>query len=42
MAHLSPQERESVWTEVEGSVRSFETSGGFEVPGECLVAAATK
>jgi SAM-dependent methyltransferase len=42
MAHLSPQERESVWAEVEGSMRSFETSGHFEVPGECLVAAATK
>jgi SAM-dependent methyltransferase len=42
MAHLSPQERESVWNEVEGAMRSFESSGGFEVPGECLVGAATK
>lgn len=42
MAHLSPQERESVWNEVEGSMRSFESPGGFEVPGECLVGAATK
>ncbi len=42
MAHLLPQERESVWNEVEGSMRSFESSGGFEVPGECLVGAATK
>ena len=42
MAHLSPQERESVWSEVEGSMRSFESPGGFEVPGECLVGAATK
>jgi SAM-dependent methyltransferase len=42
MAHLPPRERESVWNEVEGSMRSFESSGGFEVPGECLVAAATK
>ena len=42
MAHLSPQERESVWNEVEGSMRSFESSGGLEVPGECLVGAATK
>ena len=42
MAHLSPEERESVWNEVEGSMRSFESSGGFEVPGECLVGAATK
>jgi hypothetical protein len=24
MAHLSPEERESVWNEVEGSMRSFE------------------
>ena len=42
MAHLSPQERESVWNEVEGSMRSFESPAGFEVPGECLVGAATK
>jgi hypothetical protein len=42
MARLSPQERESVWNEVEGSMRSFESPGGFEVPGECLVGAATK
>jgi ubiquinone/menaquinone biosynthesis C-methylase UbiE len=42
MAHLSPQESESVWNEVEDSMRSFESSGGFEVPGECLVGAATK
>lgn len=42
MAHLSPQDRESVWNEVAASMRSFESSGGFEVPGECLVGAATK
>ncbi len=42
MAHLSPQERESVWNEVEVSMRSFESPGGFEAPGECLVGAATK
>jgi ubiquinone/menaquinone biosynthesis C-methylase UbiE len=42
MAHLPPQERESVWNEVEDSMRSFESPGGFEVPGECLVGAATK
>jgi SAM-dependent methyltransferase len=42
MAHLPPEERESVWNEVEGSMRSFESPGGFEVPGECLVGAATK
>ena len=42
MAHLSPQERESAWNEVEASMRSFESPGWFEVPGECLVGAATK
>jgi ubiquinone/menaquinone biosynthesis C-methylase UbiE len=42
MAHLPSQERESAWNEIEGSLRSFERPGGFEVPGECLVAAATK
>jgi SAM-dependent methyltransferase len=42
MAHLPPQERESVWNEVETSMRSFESSAGFEVPGECLIGAATK
>jgi len=42
MAHLSPHERESVWNEVEGSMRGFESRDGFEVPGECLVGAATK
>ena len=42
MAHLPPQEHESVWNEVEDSMRSFESPGGFEVPGECLVGAATK
>ena len=42
MADLPPQERESVWNEVEDSMRSFESPGGFEVPGECLVGAATK
>ena len=33
---------EYVWNEVEDSMRSFESSGRFEVPGECLVGAATK
>lgn len=42
MAHLPARERESVWSEIEGSMRSFESPGGFEVPGECLVGAATK
>jgi len=42
MANLSSQERESVWNEVQGSMRGFESPAGFEVPGECLVGAATK
>jgi SAM-dependent methyltransferase len=42
MAHLPTQEHESVWNEVESSLRSFESPGGFEAPGECLVVAATK
>lgn len=42
MAHLSSQECESVWNEIEVAMRSFESSGGFEAPGECLVGAATK
>ena len=42
MAHLPKQERESVWNEVEDSMRNYESPDGFEVPGECLVGAATK
>lgn len=42
MAHLPPEERDSVWNEVAGALRSFESPAGFEAPGECLVAAATK
>lgn len=42
MAHLPPQERESVWDEVEGAMRNFESADGFEVPGECLVGTAAK
>jgi len=42
MAQLPPPDRESVWNEVEGVMRRFESPGGFEVPGECLVGAATK
>jgi len=42
MAQLPPQERESVWNEIEVSMRSFESPGGFEEPGECLLGAATK
>ncbi len=42
MAHLSPRERDSAWNEVEAAMRSFESPGGFEVPGECLVGAGAK
>ncbi|MBK7644256.1 MAG: methyltransferase domain-containing protein [Planctomycetes bacterium] len=42
MAHLPHQERVSAWNEVESSMRGFESPAGFEAPGECLVAAATK
>ena len=42
MAQLPDQERESVWNEVQASMRSFESIDGFEVPGECFVVAATK
>jgi SAM-dependent methyltransferase len=42
MAHLSPRERDSVWDEVESTMRSFELPDGFEVPGECLVGAALR
>ena len=42
MANLPPEERDSVWNEVEVSMRRFESPGGFEAPGECLAGAATK
>ncbi|NDP64001.1 class I SAM-dependent methyltransferase [Polaromonas sp.] len=42
MAKLPPAERNSVWNEVESSMRNFESPDGFEVPGECLIGAATK
>lgn len=42
LARLSPPERASAWREVEETLRRFESPDGFEVPGECLVAAATK
>jgi ubiquinone/menaquinone biosynthesis C-methylase UbiE len=42
MGRLPPEERESVWNEVEASLRRFESPVGFEAPGECLVVAATK
>jgi SAM-dependent methyltransferase len=42
MAHLPPEERDSVWNEVEGAMRSFESDERFEAPGECLVGAASR
>ncbi len=42
MAHLPPEECESVWNEVEGVMRRFESDEGFEAPGECLVGAASR
>lgn len=42
MAHLPLPEREAVWNDVEAAMRNFESAGGFEVPGECIVGAATK
>jgi SAM-dependent methyltransferase len=42
MTDLPPAARESVWSEVEDALRGFESADGFEVPGECLVGAATK
>lgn len=42
MSQLSPEERESAWDEVEIAMRDFESHGRFDVPGECLVGAATK
>ncbi|MBS0341211.1 MAG: methyltransferase domain-containing protein [Proteobacteria bacterium] len=42
MAQLPAQERESVWDEVEGAMRSYESAQGFVVPGECLVGVAEK
>lgn len=42
MAQLPPEERESVWNEVESALRSFESPVGFEAPGECLVVTAAK
>lgn len=42
MAHLPGPEREAAWDEIEAALRCFESPSGFEVPGECLVGAATK
>ncbi len=42
MAQLPATERDAVWNEIEKAMRSFESPDGFEVPGECLIGAATK
>lgn len=42
LASLSQHERELAWQEVEEAMRGFESSAGFEAPGECIVGAATK
>ena len=42
MSHLSPQDRESAWNEVEDAMRRVESAGGFEAPGECLVGVAER
>lgn len=42
IAKLPAEEREAAWDEVEITMRRFESTGGFEAPGECLVTAATK
>jgi SAM-dependent methyltransferase len=42
MTKLPEGERQSVWDEIEASMREYETPAGFDVPGECLVAAATR
>ena len=42
MARLSERERASAWDDVAAALRGFESAAGFEVPGECLVAAAVK
>ncbi|ADU68842.1 class I SAM-dependent methyltransferase [Pantoea sp. At-9b] len=42
MASLPCTERESAWHEIETSLHCYETTKGFEAPGECYVVAATK
>lgn len=42
MASLPAEQRESVWNDVEDALHSVETSGGFEAPGECIIAVAMK
>jgi SAM-dependent methyltransferase len=42
MAHLSQQERDSIWDEVEKAMRVYEGPDGLVAPGEPLVSAAVK
>ncbi len=42
MAHLSTQERESIWDEVEEAMRRYESPDGFIAPCESLVAVGYK
>lgn len=42
MAHLSTQERESIWDEVEESMRRYEGPDGFVAPCESIVAVGYK
>ncbi len=42
MAHLSAQERESIWDEAEQAMRQFESPDGFAVPCELLIGVGAK
>lgn len=42
LAELPAPARAAAWSEVEESLRRFESVDGFAAPGECLVGAATK
>lgn len=41
MSHLPAAERESIWNEIEVTMRRFESADGFVAPGECLVGVAS-
>lgn len=42
LSGLSESEREKVWEEIQGELRQFEESNGFEGPCEMIVGAGTK
>ncbi|MGY3943958.1 class I SAM-dependent methyltransferase [Aeromonas tecta] len=42
MAQLPAPEQATLWDEIASSLRCFESASGFEAPGECLLAAASK